>query len=177
MSLFKQILINAYEELFLREVYSPSNPDYKLLDSVLNSLAVKNYTYSRFLNEIKLFSQKEIFLSFVEYRHFFYHLVRKHPELADVVNDALRKRNQIKACNVLTFIQILLLLSLGYCFNMILTSVNMENNEANKMLFTLFFIGFCILLSIHFLKLIVNLDMAKYYTSEIITNDEKKYVL
>ena len=163
-----------YEKLFLREVFSTNSSNYKLLDSVINSLAVKNYTYSRYLNEIRLFSQKEIFLSFNEYRHFFYQLVKKNSELTNVVNDALKKRNQIKASNILTIIQIIVLLTLGYCLNMILTSVSFEKREGNQILFTGFSICFFVFLGVHFLKIIVNLDLSKYYSSEIITNYEKK---
>ncbi len=172
--LFKNYFSFLYEKFILREVFNPEYPSFKLLDSVINSLAVKNYTYSKYLNEIRLFSQKEIFLSFNEYRQFFYQLVRRNPELTIVVNDALKKRNQIKASSILTIIQITFLLSLGYCFNLILTSVSFEKREGNQLLFTGFSICFCIFLASHFLKVIVNLDLSKYFSSEIITNYEKK---
>ena len=80
----------------------------------------------------------------------------------------------IRASNILTILQIILLVVFGYSCNAVLQTINFENKEDNNLYITLISLVFSILLGIHFLKIIVNLDMSKYYNSEIITNYERK---
>lgn len=176
--LFKYKFISIIERNIFRYEISSMNVNEKLdiLDTTINSLPVKNFLYTKLLREIKEFSNQYIFVSFSEFKTFFYTLVDKYPPLLKVIKETIKKRNELKASKVFSLIQIFLVILLSIFTNKIFSFVTKKTSNTLVYVIVVFSIIYVTLLIIECLILITYIDNEKYYYSNILTQPEKLFL-
>jgi hypothetical protein len=153
--------------------------DYKIVDTLINSVPVKNFVFTnkKTIREIKMFSQKEIFINFTDYKQFFNKLINQNEELFNVLNLTLEKRAKLSASIYLTMIFIFILLILFFVvwkiYNFIIIT-----KSGGTFIFLIYIFGsyLLILILIQFLKLISHIDTIKYLSSQILSNRDRTFL-
>jgi hypothetical protein len=171
----KRIAIYLEQNVF-REQIDLRNPDFFLIDSTITALPVKNYMFSSLKSEIRLYSQKEIFISYNDYKLFFYQMFKKYPGLQEIVNKTLIQRNQFKAQIIISIFLIVISIILSILTNKVIAHLNFDVNSKKSIIMVFFSILYMSILIFEFLNLISNIDNKKFLSSRILTPYEKKFL-
>jgi hypothetical protein len=147
-----------------------------ILDTLINSLPVKNFLYTVLLKKIKDLCEREIFLSFSEFKLFFYTEVENEIQLKLVILETIEKRNKLKASKIFCLTQIFLAIILSILTNKIFSFVTFHNNYIGGIIIVLFSFLYMTLLIMECLILITLIDYEKYYYSNILTQSEKLFL-
>jgi len=167
-----------WNEEGLNHVINLTNNDEKkdILDTLINSLPVKNFLYTFLLRKIKDLCEREIFLSFSEFKIFFYGEVENEIQLKLVILETIEKRNELKSTQVFCLLQIFLAIILSILTNKIFSFITFHNNYINGIIIMFFSFLYITFLIIECLVLITLIDYGKYYYSNILTQPEKLFL-
>jgi len=147
-----------------------------ILDTLINSLPVKNFLYTVLLKKIKDLCEREIFLSFAEFKLFFYKEAENEIQLKLVILQTIEKRNSLKATKVFCLVQIIFAIILSVLTNKIFSFITFNNNYIQGIIIVLFSFLYMTLLIMECLILITLIDYEKYYYSNILTQSEKLFL-
>jgi hypothetical protein len=169
---------SIFEEEKIELLINLTNNEEKMdiLDSTINSLPVKNFLYTVLLKKIKDFCEREIFLSFSEFKIFFYSEVENEIQLKYVILDTIEKRNELKACKIFNLIQIFLSTVLSILTIKIFSYITFNNNYIEGTIIVIFSFLYMILLIFECLVFITLVDYEKYYYSNILTQSERMFL-
>lgn len=168
---------DLFYQKFNQEINLANSEEKKdVLDTLINSLPVKNFLYTVLLKKIKDLCEREIFLSFSEFKLFFYAEVENEIQLKLVILQTIEKRNQLKATKVFCLVQIFLAIILSILTNKIFSFITFHNNYIQGIIVVLFSFLYMTLLIMECLILITLIDYEKYYYSNILTQSEKLFL-
>ena len=146
------------------------------IDTLINSLPVKNFLYTVLLKKIKDLCEREIFLSFSEFKLFFYGEAENEIQLKSVILETIEKRNELKSNKVFCLIQICLAIILSILTNKIFSYITFHNNYIQGIIIVVFSFLYMTLLIRECLVLITLIDYEKYYYSNILSQSEKLFL-
>jgi len=169
---------NLLREDNINQLFNLTNSNEKLdiLDTLINSLPVKNFLYTVLLKKIKDLCEREIFISFSEFKVFFYGEVENEIQLKLVIIETIEKRNELKSTKVFCLLQILLAILLSILTNKIFSYVTFHNNYIQGIIIVIFSFLYMTLLIIECLVLISLIDYEKYFYSNILSQSEKLFL-
>jgi hypothetical protein len=176
--LFKPNLNTLFQNLFFTEKLDKdqSKLNLILLETTITSLPVQNYIFKNLLDEIKIFTQSEVFISLAEYKIFFFKMFKKYPGLRNKVYETINKRNNLKSSIVICILQILLAVILSIFTTKIISYLNIENQNYLRILLVVSSFIYMSVLILECLKLITFIDNMKYLYSNNLTNYDKKFL-
>jgi hypothetical protein len=170
--------IHFFNEENIESYLNLTNSEEKMdiLDTTINSIPVKNFLYTVLLDKINDFCEREIFLSFSEFKIFFYCEIENEIQLKYVIIDTIEKRNDIKAIKIFNILQIFLLIVSSFFILNIFSYITFHDNYIENCFIFIFSFFYILILISECLYFIRHIDKEKYYYSNVLTQSERNFL-
>ena len=168
--IFKQDLVR-YINLNKKQELEDNN---KNIDSLINSLPVKNYIFSKLFKEVETLLRREQMLTFKDYRNLVCKLKESDIGLNNIMKKTIIQRNELKVKSFISVLLIILTIIASVLTNKIVCYIVQSTKKNYNFLLiicSLFFMSFLIF---QFLQLISQIEVQRYLNSDQNSHAEVK---